>query len=178
MLSMSTDKGNSPSFDQAYESLFPTIFRVSYRITGDKEAAEDLCQEAFIRYMGRNAGLPDLDQTKFWLIRVVKNLSLNFEKRKKREKAAFGKLQRISPTVQEPRENEVIEQEIRSDVQAALNQIPNNLRMPLVFREYAGLSYKEIGNILGISESNVKIRIFRAREKLEKVLKKGSDHAS
>jgi len=174
---MSTEKGNSPSFDQAYQALFPTIFRVSYRITGDKEAAEDLCQEAFIRYMGRNAGLPDLDQTKFWLIRVVKNLSLNYQKRKKRERAACGRLQRITPTVQAPRESEVIEEETRSDVQTALNQIPNNLRMPLVFREYAGLSYKEIGKVLGISENNVKIRIFRARERLEKVLKEGNSHA-
>lgn len=175
---MSTEKGNSPSFDQVYSCLFPTIFRVSYRITGDKEAAEDLCQEAFIRYMGRNAGLPDLDQTKFWLIRVVKNLSLNFEKKKKREKAAFGRLQRISPTVQEPREREVIDDEIRSEVQDALSRLPNNLRLPLVFREYADLNYKQIGNILGLSESNVKIRIFRAREKLEKILKEGNAHAS
>jgi RNA polymerase sigma factor (sigma-70 family) len=177
-LSMSTEKGNSPSFDQVYSCLFPIIFRVSYRITGDKEAAEDLCQEAFIRYMGRNAGLPDLDQTKFWLIHVVRNLSLNFEKRKQRARAAFGRLKRISPTVQEPRESEVIDEEIRSDVQTALNRLPHNLRMPLVFREYADLSYKEIGNILGLSESNVKIRIFRAREKLEKILKEGNAHAS
>jgi RNA polymerase sigma factor (sigma-70 family) len=175
---MSAENGNSPSFEESYRNLFPIIFRVSYRITGDKEAAEDLCQEAFIRYMGRNTGLPDLDQTKFWLIRVVKNLSLNFEKRKKREKTAFGKLQRITPMVQKPRESEVIEEEMRSDVQTALARIPNNLRLPLVFREYAGLSYKEIGNVLGISESNVKIRIFRAREKLEKLLQEGNVHAS
>ena len=62
----------------------------------------------------------------------------------------------------------MIKEETRADVQDALDALPFNLRAPLVFREYADLSYKEIGSILGISESNVKVRIFRARERVGK----------
>ncbi len=69
-------------------------------------------------------------------------------------------------------------EETRSDVQTALDSLPYNLRAPLVFREYADLSYKEIGSVLGISESNVKVRIFRARERLGKALSEGDEHVS
>ncbi len=169
----STEYARPPSFEAVYETLFPIIFRVSLRVTGDREIAEDLCHEAFIKLMERPNLLPDLNQCKFWLIRVVKNLSLNYEKRKTREKAAYSKLSRLTMGVTESSEKQLIQEETRSAVQKALDTLPYNLRAPLVFREYGDLSYKEIGSILGISENNVKVRIFRAREHLEKALMEG-----
>lgn len=162
-----------PSFDVVYETLFPIIFRVSLRITGDREIAEDLCHEAFIKLMERPSLLPDIDQCKYWLIRVVKNLSLNHEKRKDREKAAYSRLTRLTIGVSESSEKKLMQDETRSSVQKALDALPYNLRAPLVFREYGDLSYREIGSLLGISENNVKVRIFRARERLEKALVEG-----
>ena len=79
-------------FDKEYSILFPIIYKVSYRITGDQAISEDLCHEAFIKYYERHESLPDIDQVKYWLIRVVKNMSLNYEKRKSREKNAINKL--------------------------------------------------------------------------------------
>ena len=52
----------------------------------------------------------------------------------------------------------------------ALNKLPKSLREVLILREYGDLNYKEIGKVLGITEGNVKIRMFRAREQLEKLL--------
>ncbi len=174
----STAYAHPPSFDEVYEALFRTVYRVSLRIIGDKEAAEDLCHEAFIKLMERTSVLPDLEQSKYWLIRVVKNLSFNYEKRKKRERAAYLKLKNASPRAAESGEKALMDGEMRSDVQKALNALPYNLRVPLVFKEYADLGYKEIGDILGISENNVKVRIFRARERLEKIFTEGSRYAS
>lgn len=173
-----TEYARPPSFEAVYEALFPTIFRISLRITGDREIAEDLCHEAFIKLMERPNLLPDMDQCKFWLIRVIKNLSLNHEKRKSREKAAYSRLTRLSIGVTESSEKQLIREETRSSVQKALDDLPYNLRAPLVFREYGDLTYKEIGAILGISENNVKVRIFRARERLEKALMEGEEYVS
>ena len=178
MLMSSPEYVHPPSFDVVYETLFPIIYRVSLRVTGDREVAEDLCHEAFIKLMQRSNLLPDLEQSKYWLIRVVKNLSLNYEKRKNREKAAFSKLTRLTPLVAESSEKQLMKEETRTNVQGALDALPYNLRAPLVFREYGDLSYKEIGAILGISESNVKVRIFRARERLEKALSEGDAYVS
>jgi len=174
----STEYAHPPSFNVVYETLFPVIYRVSLRVTGDREIAEDLCHEAFIKLMERNDAISDLEQSKYWLIRVVKNLSLNHEKRRTREKKAFSKLSRISPGLADSSEKQVMKEETRSDVQAALNDLPYNLRVPLVFREYGDLSYKQIGALLGITESNVKVRIFRARERLGKALAEGDAYVS
>jgi RNA polymerase sigma-70 factor (ECF subfamily) len=174
----STEHARPLSFDVVYEKLFPVIYHIALRVTGDREVAEDLCHEAFIKLMERSDVLPDLEQSKYWLIRVVKNLSLNHEKRRMREKAALSKLTRLSVTTSESSEKAVIREETRTSVQGALNELPYNLRAPLVFREYGNLSYKQIGSILGITESNVKVRIFRARERLEKALLKGDVYVS
>jgi len=55
-------------------------------------------------------------------------------------------------------------------VQHALEQLPENLRTALQLREYTELNYKEIGKVVGITEGNVKVRVFRARKLLEEML--------
>ena len=174
----STEYVHPPPFDVVYEKLFPVIYRVSLRVTGDREVAEDLCHDAFIKLMERSDLLADVEQCKYWLIRVVKNLSLNHEKRRNRERAAYSKYSRLSTPTEQSSESRVMDEQMLTDVQHALDSLPYNLRAPLVFREYADLSYKEIGTILGISESNVKVRIFRARERLGKTLSEGDEHVS
>ena len=157
-------------FDKAYESLYPTLFRIAYRITGSSTKAEDLCHEAFIKYWQREEPLPDLDQTKYWLIRVLKNISLNYEKKRSREQRAYGRFQKDTPQYSKPTDQEFFREQTRSMVQEALNRLPAKMRMVLILREYGELNYREIAGILGISEGNVKVRAFRARERLAQLL--------
>jgi RNA polymerase sigma-70 factor (ECF subfamily) len=163
-------------FDEAYRKLFPTVFRVAYRVSGDHALAEDLCHEAFIKYYERKEPFPDLDQTKYWLIRVVRNISLNYEKKKGRERKSVERLQKTSPQYQEADEERLLHNETRNAVQQALGMLPYNLRIVLVLKEYTGMNYREIGKTLGISEGNVKVRVFRARERLAKLFKEGRVH--
>ena len=164
-------------FEQIYRGLFPILFRVAYRICLDQGLAEDICQEAFIRYLRRSGPLPNLDQTKYWMLRVVRNLSLNVEKRKKRELRANREIIR-GPRLasEELADSEVLQSETRSAVQDALGKLPINLRTALVMREYGGLSYREIAEVMRISESNVKVRVFRARQKLANILDPSNLH--
>ncbi len=55
-------------------------------------------------------------------------------------------------------------------VQDALEKLPENLRTVLQLKEYGELNYKEIGRVLGITEGNVKVRVFRAREQLSRLI--------
>lgn len=155
---------------KVYEALFPVLFRIAFHISGNRTKAEDICQEAFIKYFERSDPLPDLEQTKYWLIRVLRNLALNYEKKQSRETKAYERLLKSTPQHYESGESEVLLQETRSIVQSSLNKLPYNLRIVLVLKEYADLGYKEIAKVLGISEGNVKIRVFRARERLWKLL--------
>lgn len=165
-------------FNEEYSQLFPTIFRVAYRVTGDTGIAEDLCHEAFIKYYERHEPLPDLNQAKYWLIRVVKNMSLNHEKRKGRERNALSKLEKITTKFADSEEKRIMKEATIALVQEALDKLPAKLRMVLVLKEYGDMGYREIGAMMGISEGNVKVRVFRAREQLAKLLKDEVIHVS
>ena len=161
-------------FRYIYDSAFPILFRVAYRIAGSEEAAEDLCQEAFFRLYEKNMVFPNPEEAKYWLIRVVKNASLNYAKRKERERKAYQRAFREDVRQEETGEALLVKKEIRAEVIEALDKLPENLRMVLVFKEYAEMNYKEIGRVLGISEGNVKVRVFRARERLAALLRESS----
>jgi RNA polymerase sigma-70 factor (ECF subfamily) len=151
---------------------------VAYRIANSEEAAEDLCQEAFFRLYEKNMVFPNSEEAKYWLIRVVKNAALNYAKRKDRERKAYQKAFREDTRVEKTGEQVLINQETQREVQEALEKLPENLRIVLILKEYGELNYKEIGRALGISEGNVKVRVFRARERLAGFLSKDGSHVS
>ena len=166
-----SEKTSIGEFRRLYETVFPILFRVAYRIAGSEEAAEDLCQEAFFRLHEKNMVFPSPDEAKYWLIRVVKNASLNYAKRKVRERKAYQRAFREDVKTVETGENALLKKESRDEVREALLKLPENLRVVLILKEYGELNYKEIGRSLGISEGNVKVRVFRARERLAGILK-------
>jgi len=157
-------------FKRLYDSTFQILFRVAYRVTNSSEAAEDLCQESFFRLYEKNMVFPNPEEAKYWLIRVVKNAALNYAKRKDRERKAYQRAFREDHRQQETGEGLLVKKETSEEVQAALEKLPDNLRMVLILKEYAEMNYKEIGRVLGISEGNVKVRVFRARERLAGLL--------
>jgi len=157
-------------FKLLYDSIFPVLFRVAYRIANSKEAAEDLCQDSFFRLYEKNIVFPNTEEAKYWLIRVVKNASLNYAKRKDRERKAYQRAFREEVKREESGESALVRKETSHEVEAALEKLPENLRIVLILKEYAEMNYKEIGRVLGISEGNVKVRVFRARERLAALL--------
>ena len=170
---MNWSKEEEARFYRVYKEVFPIIARVTARITNSQEAAEEVCHEAFIRYYHRLDQIPDEAQAKYWLIRVSKNLSLNYIKRKKREKRAYERLLKEPRREEKSGETLVIRREMKKEVKAALEKIPEKYRVVLVMKEYGDLSYREIGEALGLSEGNVKVRAFRGREKLAALLQEG-----
>ena len=162
-------------FRRIYETAFPILFRIAYRIANSVEAAEDLCQDAFFRLYEKNMVFPNPEEAKYWLIRVVKNASLNYAKRKDRERKAYQRAFREDHRKEETGEGLLIKKEDKAEVQEALKKLPENLRIVLVLKEYAEMNYKEIGKVLNISEGNVKVRVFRARERLAGLLRMKTD---
>jgi RNA polymerase sigma-70 factor (ECF subfamily) len=160
-------------FRRIYDSVFPILFRVALRIANSREAAEDLCQDSFFRLYEKNMVFKTPEEAKYWLIRVVKNAALNYAKRKERERKAYQREFREDTRREEPGEGLLVKKETSEEVQQALDKLPENLRMVLILKEYAEMNYKEIGRVLGISEGNVKVRVFRARERLAVLLQGG-----
>ena len=162
--------GNETDFKKIYDATMQMLFKVAYRVVGDEEAAEDLVHDSLIKMHEKNLEFPSIDDAKFWLIRVVKNASLNYAKRKGRERRAYEKALHEDRRQVDSGETEYLKTDAQKRVLAALEKLPANLKMVLVLREYADLNYKEIGRVLGITEGNVKVRVFRAREQLSRII--------
>jgi RNA polymerase sigma factor (sigma-70 family) len=169
---MSVDTNEADMFERVYAEVFPLLIRVAFHMTGDMGAAEDLCQEAFIRYYNRITPLPDINQSKYWLIRVMKNLAYNRTKKKGRELKAYERAANEPVPEQPSAETDLIRSETARLVQDAVDTLPPKLKSVLVLKEYGNLSYKEIAKSLKITEGNVKVRMYRARAYLEKLLEK------
>jgi RNA polymerase sigma factor (sigma-70 family) len=173
---MNRNDQDEGQFNNLYEGAFPTLIKVAYHITHDMGAAEDICQEAFIRYYNRAIPFPSDQQALYWLIRVVKNLSFNFRKRKVREYNAVEQV-RSWPDREEPTGEDIfLQDETVQIVRDALEKLPEKYKTVLVMKEYTDLSYQDIGKILRISESNVKVRVHRARKHLESLIDEEDVH--
>jgi len=148
----------------------PVLFKVAVRIAGNEEAAEDLCHDALIKMSEKDMQFPSVNDAKYWLIRVVKNASLNYAKRKGRERKAYERALKEDRRTVDSGETVLLKEDSILRVQEALAKLPENLRMVLQLKEYGELNYKEIGRVLGITEGNVKVRVFRAREQLSRLI--------
>jgi len=160
---------------ELYEATASLLVRIAWRIAGTEEAAEDIVHEAFIRLIEKKIPFPSLDDAKFWLIRVVKNGALNHAKRKGREVRAYEKWWQGERVASDPADRDLLRSETEGEMRAFLERLPEKLRSVIVLKEYGEMSYREIGKVLGISEGNVKVRAFRAREALLEMMEGKKD---
>ena len=169
---MEVKSTNRDDFRKVYDANYTLLMQVVMHIVYNQEIAEDLVQEAFERFYVKNISFPTMDEAKYWLLRVSKNLALNHIRRNKREIQLVEKVKKLpGETVNFfDSSKAVIEEEERRNVREAVNSLPENLRSVIQLKEYSGLDYKAIGKVLGISETNVKVRVHRARKKLEEIL--------
>ena len=162
--------GDPVDFKKIYDVSMQMLFKISFRIVNDEEAAEDIVHDSLIKANEKQLEFPSLNDAKYWLIRVVKNASLNYLKRKERERKAYEKVLYEDHRKSDSGETDLLKKESIMKAREAMDKLPQNLKDVIMLREYGDLNYKEIGKILGITEGNVKVRIFRAREQLVKLI--------
>lgn len=164
---------NRDCFKLIYDSNYDLIMSVIVHIVYNQDIAEDLTQEAFERFYLKNMTFPSEKDARYWLLRVAKNLALNSIRRNKREIQMVDKFKKSSDGYSESDgSKELIVQEMKKEVRNAIESLPENLRVVIQLKEFSGLDYKTIGKVLGISETNVKVRVYRARKRLEELLVK------
>jgi RNA polymerase sigma-70 factor (ECF subfamily) len=107
-----------------------------------------------------------VDEARFWLYRVARNMAINeFRKSHTRYRLFDRVVETMRPRARNP-EQEYETQERQNLVLEMLQSLPEDQRTALLLREQEQLSYREIGQVLNISESKVKVDIFRARASL------------
>ncbi len=144
----------------------------------DPEAVHDICQEAILKALRSKRALRDLGRFSSWLYRIAWNTlrdHIRRTERRKRRISLSGDLEAVaSPSAGA---HSVSENEEAARLLQAIEALPPRYREPLLLRHSRDLSYREIGEILGISENAVQVRIFRARRMLRAKLGEGETDA-
>lgn len=102
----------------------PVIFKVAIHIAGNEEAAEDPVVDAPVKMNEKAMVFPSINDAKYWLIRVVKNASLNYAKRKGRERRAYERALKEDRRTVDSGETELLKGDSVKRVQEALEKLP------------------------------------------------------
>jgi RNA polymerase sigma-70 factor (ECF subfamily) len=133
---------------------------------GRAPLAQDLAQESFLQLHRTAWGTMPAGEARFWLYRVARNMAINeFRKSHTRYRLFDRVVETMRPRARNP-EQEYETQERQNLVLEMLQTLPEDQRTALLLREQEQLSYREIGQVLNVSESKVKVDIFRARASL------------
>lgn len=167
-------QGDVDAFETLVTAYEKNVYNLALRMTGNREDAQDMAQEAFIKAYNSLPGFRGDSKFSVWLYRIVSNVCLDFLRRQKRRPASSLSVEDdegeetqldVADVSQSP--EVLLEQKLtREAVRRGLDQLPEEQRQILLLREIQGLSYEEIGQTLGLEAGTVKSRIFRARKRL------------
>ena len=161
----------APSWDDIVRTHADRVYRLAYRLSGNRADAEDLTQETFVRVF---RSLADYTPGTFegWLHRITTNLFLDMARR--RQKIRFDALAEDAGdrlASDEPGPERAYEQNnLDPEIQRALDALPADFRAPVVLCDREGLTYEEIALTLGIKVGTVRSRIHRGRVILREAL--------
>jgi RNA polymerase sigma factor (sigma-70 family) len=160
-----------PTWDEVVREHADRVYRLAYRLSGNRADAEDLTQETFVRVF---KSLAEYTPGTFegWLHRITTNLFLDMVRR--RQRIRFDALpddagDRLAANTAGP-EQAYAELHLDPEVQGALDALPADFRAAVVLCDLEGLSYEEIAATLGIKVGTVRSRIHRGRVLLREAL--------
>ncbi len=154
------------AFSRVFIEWFPRVTRYLDCLTGERSLAEDVAQETFLKLYRRSLDGFDGDGLRLWLFRVAKNQALNKLRRRKTRSLLSEKVKELTPgAVRDPEALLQTKQRL-SRLTDLLDALSTDQRSAILLREQEGMSYREVSEVLQVSESKVKIDIFRGRQAL------------
>ena len=142
-----------------------TLYRVAYSVLRNPSDAEDAVQEAFMRVQRHRDTLSEVRDQRVWLIRIVWNIVLDRKRRSKTrpETDDVAELARVLPAGGLSADDRAVAAQHHAHVLACVEQLPAKERQVLMLSAFEELTSVEIATVLGITESSVRSRLFRAR---------------
>ncbi len=172
-----SQEGDLKSFELLIIKYQRRIFNVIFRIVRDRDVVEDLVQETFLNAFNSIKGFKGGSSFYTWIYRIAVNVSINFLS--KRKKASFVEEEVMETEAVTERavsgevtpERKALDRESGLAISKAIESLPDDIRTAVTLREYEGLSYEEIAEIMDCPIGTVRSRIFRGREMLKKMLR-------
>ena len=142
------------------------LFRLALRITFDRAEAEDIVQETMIRVWSKRDEWHELESVEAYCLTVTRNLAIDRSEKKDAQTVELTPEAEEISAASSPYDNLVSKERLRL-VHKLMNDLPEKQRSIMQLRDIEGKSYKEIATLLRLTEEQVKVNLFRARQKVK-----------
>jgi RNA polymerase sigma-70 factor, ECF subfamily len=163
-------KAAASDFDSVVREFARFVFKVTYSVLRNVEDAEDAVQETFLR-VHRSGELPNVREVKPWLARIAWRVAL--DRINRRPETSLEPLMEMGFEARSREisaEQGMLEQERAAMLHKLMAALPEDLRQTLILSTVEDMTSGQIGEILGIPETSVRTRLFRARQILKEKL--------
>lgn len=164
--------GNMDAFNTLVERWQQRIHRFAYRYFSSHDDAMEITQKTFIKVYKKVNTLEDAEKFSSWIYRIANNLCLDEVKRAGRKRSAPMEAiakQPVAKSIVENPDRPIQQQELGAILQQALNRLPPEQRIVVIMKEYEGLKFREIADILDEAENTVKSRMYYGLTSLRKI---------
>lgn len=152
------------SFRNDILPLKDKLFRLALRITFDRAEAEDVVQETLIRVWNKRDEWMQFGSIEAYCLTVAKNLAIDRSEKKDAQTVELTPEMEQASDASSPYEKLVIKERITL-IHRLMNELPEKQRLIMQLRDVEGKSYKEIAVVLNLTDEQVKVNLFRARQK-------------
>jgi len=174
-------RGDRQAYALLVEEYQAPIYNLVYRMTKNLSDAEEITQESFLRAF-QQLSRYDAERSFYtWLYTISLNLVRNHLKKNARRQMSFRQENvSLNSIISDSEENalqeatavDAMRQEREKKLERCLDKLSSDLKEMLVLRFYQGLTFEDIAGITGLSQSAAKMRVYRALEKLKKIMQK------
>jgi RNA polymerase sigma-70 factor, ECF subfamily len=177
-------RGDAESFNQLILRWERPIYSLAYRTIGREEDARDVCQETFLRAFRALPGFRGQAKFSSWLYRIALNLCHDWMRRERRAPAMQAPegvdLMELAAETEpsESIEDLVVRTDLTELVKRAMARLPEEQRTAIVLKEYHGLTFQEIADLIGCPLSTVKTRLYQGLTVLRRELAKSADRVA
>jgi RNA polymerase sigma-70 factor (ECF subfamily) len=153
------------------------LFRLALRITLSREDAEDIVQDTLLKVWNNRAEMDAVSNIEAYAMTICRNQALDLCARKERMNISLDeKAHDRTDTYSMPPDEKMAQDEGKTLIRQTIDSLPEKQRTAMLMREIEGKTYKEIAQVMNITESDVKINIFRARKSIKEHLAKISKY--
>jgi RNA polymerase sigma-70 factor (ECF subfamily) len=144
------------------------LYRLAFRITLNHAEAEDVVQETMIRVWNRREQWDTIENIEAFCLTICRNLALDRSKLAERQNASLDEgIDAADHSYNANPEEQTVQRDRVELVRRLISQLPEKQRSCMQLRDIEGKSYKEIAEVMGITEQQVKVNIFRARQTIK-----------
>ena len=147
------------------------MFRFALRIAGNHFDAEDIIQEVMVKLWRKREQLMTVNNKEAWCMTVTRNMAIDWKRSKIKKFSEIENHTHISDKEATP-EQSLEQKEISEMVRSCINQLPDQQKEIIHLRDIEGYSYKEIAQMTGKTVDQIKVQIYRGRQKLKDIITK------